>query len=87
MEPLVVIVIVFIIAIIFLNMNGNGTNQGYSSVNHPQNSDYYLWRAYGHDPVNSCKLNKHPYNYKPHPHPKRTNYYNPHFYNHGYGHL
>jgi len=88
---LILIILVIAVALYFLN---GGNLEGYDSVTGHHNTeskgnldDYYLWRAYGHDAYNQCRLGGYPYNYQPKSHPKRYTYYNPYFYNYGYGHL
>jgi len=91
MNQLVLVVLAFVIVMFLLNRTDN--TEGYSSIvgttsaTNGHMDDFYLWRAYGHDVYNHCRLGNYPYNYKPKPHQKRFNYYNPYFYNYGYGHL
>ncbi len=87
------LVLLLVVVVAILLLFGGGLSEGYDSVTARTNElgrgmdDYYMWRAYGSNVYDRCRLLKYPYNYQPKPRPGRFDYYNPYFFDYGYGHL
>ena len=85
------IILAIVVLVLLFVLLGQFRHEGYHPVR-PDNTslqggidEYYLWRAYQHNPYDYDRLKKFPFNYQPYEHPATFDRYLPYFYEYGYG--